>query len=100
MNTNEWLEVTRKVIKRGKYEYLDIRPELACADGFHLSVQASHNHACSPRSDSGPYFKVEVAYPSSGDDLLEPYYDDGGVYNSVPVSVMDAVIAKHGGIKA
>jgi len=78
-----------------------------CADGFQMSVQASHFHYCSPRNDEGPYSTVEVGFPSEKEDLLVPYAelwnDDGSadytdlVYAYVPSSVVLEVVAKHGG---
>lgn len=45
---------------------------------------------------------VELGYPSMADDLLTEYAEDADrptstVYGYVPVSVVDALIAKHGG---
>jgi len=79
-----------------------------CADGFQMSVQASHFHYCSPRNDEGPYSTVEVGFPSEQEDLLVPYaevWKDKGeevdytdlVYAYVPSSVVLEVVAKHGG---
>lgn len=84
-----------------------VRPVIAacieCKDGFHMSVQASGGHYCSPRRDEGwPYYEWEVGYPSSEDADLLPYAEDKGrptdtVYGYVPIDVILAVIAKHGG---
>uniref|UniRef100_A0A6C0LJM3 Uncharacterized protein n=1 Tax=viral metagenome TaxID=1070528 RepID=A0A6C0LJM3_9ZZZZ len=33
---------------------------ITCNNGFHISVQASSNHFCTPQEDEGPYIAVEV----------------------------------------
>jgi hypothetical protein len=74
-----------------------------CADGFHMSVQASCGHCCSPRDDFGPWTKVEVGFPSQECDDFLPYainavgYDKN-VFGWVPVEVVEKVISEHGGI--
>lgn len=78
-------------------------PRIVCKDGFSLSVQASQNHYCAPRDDSGPYLSVEVGFPSDADNLLMEYIEPGNsptdsVYGWVPSHVVEAVIAKHGGL--
>lgn len=79
-------------------------PRLFCADGFNMSVQASDTHYCSPRDAIGPWQSVEVGLPSEPVAELMPYADDaehptGTVYGYVPVEVIDAIIAAHGGLK-
>lgn len=74
------------------------RPEAVCADGFKMSIQASDCHYCR-KNDGGSYASVEIGFPSAPEPLLESYEDFGGdVYGYVPLNVVDAVIAKHGGI--
>ena len=80
-------------------------PEVWCKDGFHMSVQASHFHYCSPRNDVGPYSAVEVGFPSRKELTLMPYVEPHrnptqAVYGWVPVEVIEAIIEKHGGIGA
>ena len=109
---------------------------ITCADGFRLSVIAGGGTYCSPRpapcysigaehhtlsggfgSDvdctySGPYYAVEVGFPSErpepwGDDDDDPRSwrtyaetaDDptGTVYGRVPVEMLRALVAAHGG---
>ena len=79
-------------------------PQIKCADGFTLSVQASQYHYCTPRLDKSFYVAVEVGFPSEKEDLLMEWAetpDDptGTVYGWVPVDVVEKVIDKHGGIK-
>ena len=78
--------------------------KIICADGFEMSVQASETHYCTPRKTHAErYEAVEVGYPTPVEGLLMPYCEDPDkpcetVYGYVPVSVVNLVIAKHGGI--
>lgn len=81
------------------------RPHIYCKDGFHLSVQAGSPWYCYPRKalESGEYEAVEVGGLSKKEDLLLPYAEEpkkpkATVYAFVPVSVVEEVIAKHGGV--
>jgi hypothetical protein len=74
-----------------------IRPQIVCADGFTISVQASAFHYCSPRRNEGPYTEVEVGFPSEYEPLLAPYSDGSGVFPYTPIDVVREVILKHGG---
>lgn len=79
-------------------------PRMQCSDGFNLSVQAHYGSYCQPRESwADEYSSVEVGYPSEREDLLMPYVEDADrptdtVYGYVPVSVIEQVIAKHGGL--
>lgn len=80
---------------------------LTCADGFNVSVQASAFHYCAPRTymPDGSYSAWELGFPTAADDLIQQYAEDpadplGTVYGYVPTEVVDALIAKHGGIAA
>lgn len=82
---------------------MTVRPKVQCVDGFAMSIQASRNHYCTPRDDSGSYSEIEIGFPSSADDSLTDYAEDadnptGTVYAYVPVDVAQQVIDKHGGI--
>ena len=77
------------------------RPPIVCKDGFTMSVQAGSGFYCKPQIDTGPYTHVEVGYPSIKARVLNPYgRPSQGIYARVPVDVVDALIAKHGGIVA
>lgn len=81
-----------------------IAPAVECNDGFSMSVQASQNHYCAPRNNEGPYTHLEVGFPSESEELLLPFAEDDTeptktVYGWVPIEVIEAVIAKHGGRK-
>lgn len=58
-----------------------------CADGTALSVIAGGGTYCSPRRDSGPFDEVEVWWPETD----EPTWH-------VPVEVVRAFVAQHGGV--
>jgi len=81
-----------------------LRPALVCVDGFSMSVQASDFHCCSPKQNGNvDYDKVEVGNPSYAESLLMPYIFDKNrpwatVYRDVPVSVVDQIIERHGGV--
>lgn len=84
----------------GQFRFAD---RIKCADGLTLSVQASEYHYCIPRLSVGPWSHVEVGYPSERVGELMPYVEDENypcdtVYGAVPVDVVDAVIAEHGGM--
>lgn len=86
--------------------HLDFRscPPVVCADGLTLSVQASRYHYCAPRDSEGPWFKVEVGFPSAEcPELMEwcesPESPTQTVYGYVPIEVVEKLIDAHGGIK-
>lgn len=81
-------------------------PRIKCADGFDMSVQASYGHYCDPREylKDGSYSSWEIGFPSDVEILLRDYCEDEDnptdtVYGYVPTEVIDAVIAKHGGVQ-
>jgi len=84
-----------------------VRPDTRCKDGFTMSVQASQHHYISPRKDGlslGIYTELEVGYPTQEETLLMPYCENLNdpcftVYGYVPVEVIKAIVAKHGGLK-
>ena len=89
----------------------DLNPRIHLADGASLSVQANQYAYCSPRIDGLPkwqdYRQVEVGFIySKGEEQMTPpeswkNYSDGSfpstVYGYVPVSLVEAFIAEHGG---
>ena len=80
-------------------------PAIVCVDGLRMSVQASEYTYCTPRVTGADYYShVEVGFPSEAvPELMEyaetPETPTKTVYGWVPVEVVDAVIAAHGGIK-
>jgi hypothetical protein len=77
--------------------------KIICADGFSMSVQASSFTCCSPRlTGASVYSEVEVGFPSARVESLMPYCEDrhnptDTVYGWVPVEIVSAIIANHGG---
>ena len=69
-----------------------------------MSVQASETHHCQPRNDVGPYLSCEVGFPSEYTPEFAEYSEGdpedmtGGVCGWVPLEVVEAVIARHGGL--
>lgn len=87
-----------KMLRQGFRQVKTIK----CKDGLTLSVQASSTHYCTPRNGIGPWTAVEIGYPSAPVEELMEYADNSDdptntVYGYVPVEVVEAVIAKHGG---
>lgn len=77
-------------------------PDVVCANGFTMSVQASRTHYCSPRTDVGPWQSVEIGFPNRIEPLLWEYAESPGrwtetVYGYVPVELAAAVIEVNGG---
>ena len=104
MNVNEYLEATRDELRSRGHVSLKVRPAIVCGDGLRLSVQASEFAYCEPRENYGPYSAVEIGFPSAEiPEIMEwaetPATPTKTVYGWVPVEVVDAVIAAHGGIK-
>ena len=72
-----------------------------------MSVQASSDHACTPRDNVGPYAAVEIGYPSELEPLLMPFRDAPQLYTSieptlfvnVPADTVRAVIQYHCGLR-
>ena len=90
---------------------------IVCRDGFKLSVIAGQGTYCTPRPDwpfadnpvpadyPGPYTHVEVGYPSQRPEpwaewaqyAEDPEKPTGTVYAYVPVEMVRALVAAHGG---
>ena len=82
-----------------------LNPKIHCLSGLSMSVQASETHYCTPRDDNGPYYSVEIGFPSMPlPELNEwadgPIKEDGrcDVYGYVPVPELLKVIEANGGI--
>lgn len=91
---------------RGKgYRFANRRPRVECSDGFTVSVQASRHHYCDPRTDEGPWTHVEIGFPSVQPEPWaewEPYCESPDrptdtVYGHVPLEMVEALVALHGG---
>lgn len=77
------------------------RPEIECADGTTLSVQASTVHYSMPRENDGPYTHVEVGFPSVMPPWWNSYAEDKDITETVapfvPVGLVREFIDDHGG---
>ena len=77
-----------------------VNPDITCADGFTLSVQASARHFCEPRTNSGPWSHFEVRCDAS-ETLLAPFAHEPtmspGIFFDVPEGIIVQVMAQHGG---
>lgn len=76
---------------------------ITCADGFSLSVQAKHGAYCSPRNNIGPWWEVEVGFPSAKPEIIMQYAEDPDsptetVYGYVPIELVEQLIDEHGGL--
>lgn len=106
LNTNLFLKLTRRETVSdmfSDYKTLYIRPRIICKDGFQISIQASDTHYCKPQNIYAEvYEKVELGYPNEKEDLIMDYAEDEGdietVYAYVPVTIVDEMLEKHGGI--
>lgn len=105
-STNEFLEKTWDPVPGNVHHWR--RPKAIMQDGYSVSIQASETHYCRPRTTKGSGFtSVELGYPTAKDPLIDDYAEDKDsddylhmVYPYVPVSVVDELIKKHGGIVA
>lgn len=87
----------------GGKEYRELSKAIKCKDGFSFSVQASYFHYCEPREKQGPYWSAEVGFPSEATEELMPYAENPDdptkkVCGYVPISIVVAIINKHGGL--
>lgn len=72
MIVNKYLEQYNGI----KDDFRQTAPRITCKDGVTLSVQVGKFLYCTPRTDYGPYSKVEVGFPSiRPPDSWEPYFE-------------------------
>lgn len=88
--------------ERGYRSSFPLTPRIVCKDGFSLSVQATHGAYCQPRDNQGPWYEVEVGFPSAAPDLLMSYAEQpekptDTVYGYVPIELVEQLIEQHGG---
>lgn len=86
--------------------YVGVSPRIECVDGFNISVQCNETAYCTPRlnlPDVAGYTEFELGFPNALDPLLDEYAEvmdtTETVFPYVPRSVVEELIAKHGGIK-
>jgi hypothetical protein len=77
-----------------------IFPMMKCADGFSMSVQGHFGAYSWPRDDFAdePYRTVEVWCLSKPEPLFDKYGTGENPLGNVPVSLVEQVIEKHGGL--
>lgn len=73
------------------------RPHYLCKDGFSISIQASVGHYCIPKKTllDCNYSHVEIGFPSSFEETLNPYMQSEDIFAQVPVEIVDKIIKKH-----
>ena len=92
-------------LPEGEKQYRSSFPlskRIVCADGFSLSVQATHGAYCAPRENIGPWYEVEVGFPSAKPELIAdraecPDKYTETVYPYVDIELVEQLIALHGG---
>lgn len=78
----------------GRGFVLQVRQHVECADGAHISVQASGVHYSIPQNDKGPYTNVELSKP---DPLPEWWTTADGIMYFVTADKVLDYIESHGG---
>ena len=81
-------------------------PEVWAVDGFHVSLQIHNKSECSSengyRTFGHTWEEVEFGFPSEDEKLMRKYADYPNemteTVGRIPVSVLEEVFAKHGGI--
>jgi len=97
------MKLSEFILKTHSDKCYNIRPTIFCKDGFNMSVQGSESHYCSPRINTTLYSEMEIGFPSCKERMLMKYAEDSKqptdtVYGYVPISIIEKVIKKHGGI--
>ena len=78
---------------------------IVCADGTTISVQVGPGLYCAPRNAYGPWYQVEVGFPSKALPEIMEFAEDGNaptetVYGYVPIEIVAAAVDACGGLKA
>lgn len=105
MTVQEFLSLTKVEIVASTLQIKPTAPRIVCMDGTSLSVQAGEFLYSSPRQNVGPYYSVEVGYPSRVFEQLLPYMDGDAdtnpletVYGYVPIELVEQIVEDCGGI--
>ena len=86
---------------------LPLVPRVECVDGFSISIQTGETLYCTPRDAVGPWYEVELGYPSEPMPELAEYagLDPEGaatitetVWAYVPLTEVAALLARRGGL--
>lgn len=96
-----------------RYAGRTVNMRICCADGYRLSVQASHMHYANDATGGAPYWKGDdsTVYPFTSFEIgavdrnPEPAdvwdeFDSGGVWAWVPRAVVADLLDLHGGAVA
>lgn len=79
------------------------RKLFTCSNGLTFSLQTTEMNYCSPRSDIGPWSKVEIGFPNREVEKLMPFADDKNrptetIYGWVPMNIIMEIITDNGGL--
>ena len=107
---NAWLKNGVVIREYGNTRSQELRKQLVCNDGTTLSVQASEDHWCSPRSSYVNYYTDDIEFfdyssvevwcvSADVPDSWVEYGDDDNPYAYIPVTLVEKFIDSHGGIK-
>jgi len=105
MDINQFLKENRRFENVVGMVWREPAPRVVCADGFSMSVQVSSGSYCTPRIDDADFYsEAEITLPSEVEPLIMEFAERADrptftVYGYVPVSIIDEVIAKHGGFR-
>ena len=103
MKVNQWISEFHNLIPLDKRQtlmiYMPALPRLVASDGFSMSIQAGFFLYSTPRFDLDYYEEVEIGFPSSVEKTLLPHAGlTGDVFEYVPISIVNKIIRKHGGV--
>lgn len=103
---NTWIRTYKEVtgatnVNDGQWS--TVNKNLTCDDGFEFSIQAGPSMYSIPQLIADHYDAVEIGFPTDDEPLLKEYAEDpedprGTVYGWVPVTRVNEIIEKHGGI--
>lgn len=87
------------------YKSTGVDNNIRCVDGFKMSVIAGGGAYASPRDERGPYDAVEVGFPTVRPEpwaewqvfAESPADPTQSVYGYVPIEMVEALVALHGG---
>jgi len=91
--------------EKGYKSSFPLARRIACVDGFSMSVQATHGAYCSPRQNIGPWYEVEVGFPSAKPELISQFAEQDKdytktVYPYVDIELVEKLVDLHGGPSA
>lgn len=80
-------------------------PRVYAKDGFNVSLQIHNGNYCTSENGYRKFGhtmeEVEYGYPSDYDEMFEPYASGEDITSSlgsIPVSVLEQIFEKHGGV--